>query len=178
MNYKLKLSKLGVRTLVAERPNLGGPFTLLWTVSPNPRAKVDAIKAGKSIKLEYGKLRQCLQMDYLHKYLTRAVIPTLEMYEPFELVGTTELNQHGDLHLHMIVKSSVIKNDTTLHMLRRDVLNDPIVQRHLGRKGTDYMNNIVEITDPFDSVVTYLEKDQDKNIEWFPNYTVQLDGTI
>lgn len=171
-----------IDSLVPMRHFFISSTTVYITVSPCARCGIPVLSRLKdsekwrSRKIPYGMLRQRDQYDYCIKLLETVYIPTLSMYGKYEMLGTAELNERGNIHLHLIANIERVKDLTQLQMFRRDILNDPKVISHMraGKARADYMNEIVYVTKTPEYIMSYLDKDYYMNIENgpFKNYIV------
>lgn len=168
-------TKAGVRTLVEERPRLLTAQTLFWTVSPNPGCMIAVTTMGKKKKVPYGMARHAEQYEYMRMYLAKCIIPTVEMYGDYEFVWCYEFNESGNIHAHGVMYSQKVQSSSALHMIRRDILCDPITQRHLNKKGRDFMNNIV-MCENIQNTIQYMGKDNKDVSEWFANVATRKPG--
>lgn len=170
----VKYSGAACLPLVAARTEINtrtDTHHIFATVSPNPSTKHKTIMMGRSCQLPYGKLRQVDQYEYC--------VNIARQYASFLspgswLVGTSELNKHGDLHIHMLIYDPKIQTDVALQIFRRDILHLPSVFRNMA-KGKDYMNNIVFNNKPIKEIVTYMDKDYVKQQQFFKNFTVDIE---
>lgn len=137
------------------------------TISPNPLTLHSTIRpiSRSKARIPYGMLPQRLQYSYCRKVL-KSYLWHLQSPSCF---CTWELNEHGNVHLHCIFNSKIVKNETSLDILRREILCTDFAQRNLPTKGKvrDYMNSIVWITDSVKDRCKYLLKDID-NQKIFP----------
>lgn len=169
------------RTLVEERGLKSNGSTLFVTISPNPRTMVPCQltrykwhgleKKPKiyDVKRPYGMLKQDVQYQYCIKCLMEDYMEWLG--DDAQLVGVAELNESGNVHLHMLINSANVKNDVQLAIFRRDVLNGYRTQQNLkNMKARDFMNNIVFLNKHWKDIEDYLMKDQDKMLPRFKNY--------
>ena len=102
---EISQTKIGVRALVEERPRFStrsngkDPYVLFITVSPNPNTMISVTKGDTVMKARYGRLPQRVQYNYCLKHVQQTY---LEWCEDPVMVGTVELNKHGDVHLHFL----------------------------------------------------------------------------
>lgn len=170
---EIQYSNFSVLSLVAERPRFTAksPYTLFCTISPNPDKKVNIIRNGKDQQMLYGRLPQKIQYSHCIRILKDSYLPFLN--DP-DLVGTAELNKHGNVHLHFFLIDKNVPNDVLLKVFQRDVSLCPLSIANLHKPGSrDYMNNIVHLTEPLPTQILYLDKDhsiETRNI--FPNFYV------
>lgn len=168
----LKSSDSAVCTLVADRPHFRCPNTLFVTISPNPSTKYSTMLKNENgkvrkCKVRYGSLKQEEQYKICIEMVRTSYIP---YFENCQLIGTTELNKAGNVHLHFFISGTNVKDDYDLALLRRQISLEPESIRNTPRKGIDFMNNIVFLTKDFDELVAYMDKDYPKNVRHFPNY--------
>lgn len=169
---KKKISALvGDFQFASKFPN----FVLFVTISPNPKTlhKVRRNIGGRrnvECKMRYEQLPQKVQYGYCLDVIRRCYLPFLS--GDTKLVGTTELNKAGNVHMHLLIEDPVIKNNQTrLQMLRRDIYNcdDTIKNLPNSKKKVDWMNNIVFVNDTIEDRASYMDKDYDDNIDIFDN---------
>lgn len=180
----LQFSKEALFTLVEQCRRKGDTFRpVFWTVSPNPNTMIATMARavsqsgqapGKWVnrKIKYGNLRQQLQYEYCIKFI-RSIEDYVNQFGQYSLVGSAELNKSGDIHLHFLIWADQLKTETDLAILRREILNAPMTQQNITRKQVDYMNNIVWMTDPLESVISYMSKDNSMNVNYFPNFYIK-----
>lgn len=172
----IEFTKNAVDTLVEDRPFFNQRSTVFATVSPNPRIRHPCWRispGGKrvSCKVAYGQLPQQQQYDYCIKIVRSCYVPFLSL--DTKLVGTWELNNSGDVHLHILFRDPDIDNDTKLSIFQRDISNCTLVTMNKNKsKDRDYMNNIVFLSKPLQEVINYMDKDYDINTGIFKNYSV------
>lgn len=170
----LNFSQLPFGSLVAERQFLMHSKTLFVTISPNPHVKVECIARNsqgkfRNLKRPYGTIPQDLQYKYCIKMFYEDYNEWLG--DDPEIIGIAELNEHGNIHLHILINSKIIQNNTQLQIFRRDVLNGKWTQKHLFKKtAKDWMNNIVFLTKSKDEIIEYFMKQQDEMRTRFNNY--------
>lgn len=172
MNYTI----VAFCSLVAERRDLIDKASLFITISPNPSTRVDCLikdRTGKTrtVKRPYGTLKQDIQYKYCIKCLTSDYIEWLS--DDAALVGVAELNERGNVHLHMIIKDKHIINEVQLQCLRRDVLNGYMTQQNIIKgkvNAKDWMNNIVFVNKSKEDIVEYFMKSQNEMLPRFQNY--------
>lgn len=167
----IESSKLAVWPLVADRPHFKKP-TCFVTISPNPRTLYPSMlkdHRGKLVKksVRYGALKQSEQYDICMNMIRTSYIP---YFENCELVGTTELNKDGNVHMHFLIQGDNVKDDYDLSILRRQIMTEPESVRNISKKGIDYMNNIVYLDKSLADICAYMDKDYPKNVRHFPNY--------
>lgn len=172
----LKYSIFDVRSLVAVRQKLGST-TVFVTLSPNASTKVECIlkdKYGKcrTVKRPYGMLKQDIQYQYCLKCFQEDYGEWLS--DEVILTGVAELNERGNVHLHILIDDPNIVNDTQLQIFRRDILNGWRTQQNIskGKAGRpkDWMNNIVWLTKPAKDIMDYMTKQQDTMLPRFPAF--------
>lgn len=155
----MKFSHETARHLVERRQNFKefARRCLFITISPNEKA----LHKMNGIKFKYGQLPQSRQYMYCMD-----AVKALCFYlsEDAEIVGTWELNQKGNVHVHMIVYDPKIKSDTNLQILRREVsLSVTALYNMDKRKKIDYMHNIVWLTKSIEDIICYLDKSYEDN---------------
>ena len=173
---EIEYTKKAFDLLVAERPRKIVSTTLFITISPNPRTMVEIIARNKNgrvrqFKRPYGMLRQIDQYQYCMKVLKDDYYEWLS--DHYEIIGVPELNETGNIHLHMIINDPSIKTDVDLQMLRRDILNSPRTQRNIIKtkvNAKDWMNNIVYVTESEKDIIDYMMKQQSQMLQHFNNY--------
>jgi len=115
-------------------------------VSPNPNAKVNVMRVNPNtnkltkVTMKYGMIKQKEQYDYCINFMRTAYLNG----EGDLLLGVPEMNKAGNIHLHFLLLSPLVKNQTTLNIFRRDVMNNNISMENMV-KGKDWMNNIVKL---------------------------------
>lgn len=143
---------------------------LFVTISPNPKVlhrvyrRVDGKR--KLFKVAYSKLPQRVQYEYCMNVLRAAY----NYSDGTKILGSWELNEKGDVHLHFLMYDVHIRTETQLKIFRRDVLNTPVVYDNLPPSQIDYMNNIVYVNDSIQERIDYIMKDID-NINIMPYYS-------
>lgn len=150
--------------LVDRRPGTATwPYPLFCTISPNPNTKHAIYKSvnGKriTVQMPYGKLPQRVQHAYCMRVLKHYIYS-----KDTKIFSTWELNQAGNVHLHLILSDPQINNDTMLKIFQRDILNSEIVMKNLSKKMIDYMNNIVKVNDSIAERIKYMTKDMKDNL--------------
>lgn len=147
MTMNLNLTEANISTLVDVRP-LQTADCLFVTISPSPTAKVNAHRLvnGRKVRYQcaYSTLPQSQQYNYCVDVVRKAYLPLVD--DDCVIVGTYELNDKGNVHLHMILHTRDICQKYPLDLLRRSVADHPL--SFASRKNlnhTDYMNNIVTI---------------------------------
>lgn len=160
---------------LVDRRKQSWPNAVFCTISPNPATKHgnDVIVRGKKTRVQvpYGKLPQRKQYDYCLRVLNEYINT-----EDTKIFGTWELNKDGNVHFHFILSDPKIKNETSLQIFRRDILNTELVMRNLSnKKMIDYMNNIVFVNDSVEKRIDYITKDMDMNLEIMPYYYRNID---
>lgn len=140
--------------------------TMFITISPNPNVKHNVNRRIKDVKMKYGEMPQRLQYSYCIEVLDKLMF---YFSEDSYLIGTWELNKTGNLHLHFIIDDPVIKNDTHLDILRREIACSDEALRNK-KNGKDYMHNIVFVNDSVRQRCVYMDKDFNKNSGIFSNY--------
>jgi len=171
MNYSI----VAFDSLVEESQFITDSRTLFVTISPNPRTMVECIVKNKThgtrqSKRPYGLLQQDIQYQYCLKVLKEDYLGLFS--DAAQLFGVTELNECGNVHLHMLINAPNITNDVHLAIFRRDILNSYRTQQNLtkGRlNARDYMNNIVFV-DPNKFDPDYFMKQQNQMLPRFKNY--------
>lgn len=145
------------------------------TVSPNPKAKHSITRTvnGKRMtgKVQYGTLPQSQQFEYC----LRVVQNNYNYSDDTFIFGSWELNKEGNVHFHFIFIDPNINTDVDLMIFQRDIYNCVETARNFSKaskngKQTDWMNNIVYITKPFQEVYDYIIKDVDKCLHIYPYY--------
>lgn len=173
----LRYSVVPFDTLVEERQVKIDSQALFVTISPNPNVNVECVmknKTGKTrnVKRPYWSLKQDLQYEYCMKCFKEDYCEFLS--QDTKLVGISELNKRGDVHLHMIINDPCIKNDVNLQCFRRDILNSFRTQQNIIKgkagKAKDWMNNIVFVNTSKDDIVQYFMKNQEDMLPRFKNY--------
>lgn len=162
-NPKIKFTQGAIETLVADCPELFSinSFTLFITINPNPRTLIKVSRLFTEanhrhvISIAYGRATQKEQYDYCLKIFMKNFI---EFCADPTAVGTWELTQAGNVHLHILLKDRRISNDMQLELFRRDVANCEEVMRHMGKDGRDWMNNIVKLTKTSKEIIQYMDK--------------------
>lgn len=170
----LNSSNKAVALLVADRPHFmeNTRRVLFVTISPNPRTQYPTYvknERGKLVKtkLRYGALKQSEQYQICMGMIRESFLPYME--DPI-LIGTTELNKEGNVHVHFIISTLNIKDEYDIKILRRQISLERESIRNATRKGIDYMNNIVFLDRPLLELISYLDKDYPRNVRHFPNY--------
>lgn len=168
----LKTTDSAVCSLVADRPHFKCPNTLFVTISPNPNTKYNTMLKNENgkvrkCKVRYGSLKQSEQYKICIEMVKTSYIP---YFENCHMVGTSELNKDGNVHLHFLINGSNVKDDYDLALLRRQISLEPESIRNTPKKGVDYMNNIVFLTKPLKEIISYMDKDYPKNVRHFQNY--------
>lgn len=108
----------------------------------------------------YGTLPQSCQYVYCINVFLKMYLEYFD--NECEFVGTWELNEKGNVHLHVLLYTSTIQNDTQLAIFRRDIYNNDIaIKSHKGKR--DHMNHIVFADKPRDEIIRYMDKDYDIN---------------
>lgn len=164
-----------VRALVEERSrfitrsNGRDPYVLFCTVSPNPATLVDITKGDTVMKARYDRIPQRVQYAYCLKHVKTTY---LELCSDPIMVGTVELNAHGDVHFHFLLMDRHVCNDVLIKRFQRDVSLCPTSLENLHNKtARDYMNNIVHLTKPMNEIIDYMDKDHSlETREFLPNY--------
>jgi len=141
-------------------------YPLFITISPNPKVKHQVYRGSKKVKLPYSNLTHDEQYNYCLDILKKIYIsPDTQIF------GSWELNSSKHVHFHLIFTDPSVKNQVTLDFFRRTVANYDCVIYNMARgKGTmsDYMNNIVPVTDSLPERYEYITKDMSDNIELLP----------
>lgn len=169
--------------LVGARPPNKNLTPYYVTISPNPSTKVEAIlrvprgKYDKLVevkkKVRYDCIPQQQQFKYCIEHLKSTYLSLCD--NDCYIVGTTELNKSGNVHLHLLLYSKNYKGVNGLHELRRDILCCPTTILNLKRNGKDYMNNIV-ICEDISKTIEYFDKEYGQNIKdgKYLNYFLSL----
>lgn len=160
---------------LVDRRKQSWPNAVFCTISPNPATKHgnDVIVRGKKTKVQvpYGKLPQRKQYEYCLRVLNEYINT-----DETKIFGTWELNKDGNVHFHFILTDPKIKNETSLQIFRRDILNTELVMRNLSnKKMIDYMNNIVFVNDSVEKRIDYITKDMQMNLEIMPYFYRNID---
>lgn len=167
-----EMSNEAAVALVDRRPE-SWPYPLFCTISPNPNKTHAIFKTIKgkrvTVQMPYGKLPQRVQHDYCMRVLKHYVYT-----DETKIFSTWELNQSGNVHLHLIMSDPKINNDTMLKMFQRDILNCEIVMKNLSKKMVDYMNSIVKVNDTIAKRITYMTKDMKDNLPIIPYYCLNI----
>jgi hypothetical protein len=171
---ELEFYSKAVPSLVVVRQNFSAN-TLFVTMSPNPSTMISVKKKfgnkTKTFRQPYGKLPQRLQYSYCIRVLKTAYNYSIDT----KIYGTWELNKNGNVHFHFLFEDPNINTETMIHILRRDVYNSELVRHNLSSNKTDYMNNIVKLTDSIEDRYKYIHKDN--NAHYLPYYsTCNLSG--
>jgi len=142
------------------------------TISPNPKVvhKVDRLYATgrvKQVKCRYGQMKQSDQWNYCLKIVERTYLEFCS--DETVLIGTTELNESGNVHLHFLLYDPHKRDRTSLDIFRRDISFCDVIIRNLKGKH-DIMNNIVYVNDSIRQRAEYMDKDYEQNKRYFHNY--------
>lgn len=164
-------------TLVGARPQMAQlkfGYVTFVTISPNPGLfhRIKSRKKGECA-VKYSQLPLPLQYEYCIKIFEKVYLPYLR--DP-TYIGTFELNQSGNVHLHILIKDPDINSVYGLHALRKRVASEPLVlQNYKNNHSQDFMNNIVPLDKKsFEEMMVYFDKDHkmkpDAGIEKFNFY--------
>lgn len=173
--YKLSYDEKGIIPLVELCPDLKEGYRMFATISPNPNTKHPVLREIpfknktrlQKIKVKYKDMTHTEQYTYLIDYIEKVYLPLLESPA---IAGVMELNKEANMHAHFILKSATVKNDTMLMVFRRNIKTDLNTMINQSKNGTDYMNNVVQITKPYDEIVTYMSKINHEVRPLFKNY--------
>jgi len=169
----LKLISKPIGSLVADRP-FNESRIIFVTVSPNPKTKHTIRRKtinGKMItcQLPYGRIAQINQYEYCLHFVNCGLMRYLSGRAA--VIGTWELNESGNVHLHILIQDPKIQTKVDLDIFRRQVENHPISMHNKhSSKSPDYMNNIVYLDKPLDEIITYMDKDYVQNHPFFNNF--------
>lgn len=165
----INLTEKSVTSLVESRFEKAGlpPHTLFITISPNPET-LHQYPQNLKTKLRYDRLPQRIQFAYcIH------VVKKLQFYlaEGTTIIGTWELNESKNVHLHLLVIDPTITNITHLSILQREIALSCEALRNMKkvRNPKDWMHNIVFINKPTEWYKTYMDKDYILNKGLFKN---------
>lgn len=184
---KLELSKEPISALVRDWPRLESETEkckcMFITISPATHIKfagkkLEAIdyltninKTSKQIVKQssivktiktYGALPQKCQFNYCLAVFHELYLEFMGFGDEAEFVGTWELNEKGNVHLHILLYAPSIQDDTRLSIMRRDIYNHDIaIKNHKGKR--DHMNHIVFADKPRDEIIKYMDKCYDIN---------------
>lgn len=176
VNPDTRTSQKGITDLVGLCPGIWNEgYVMFCTISPNPTTVVDVVRNGKDQKMCYGQLPLTQQYAYCKRILHDCYLGFLK--DPY-VVGTTEVNKQGHVHLHFLLKSKSVTTDMLMNVFRRDIslCREVVKNRILRKRGQtahapDFMNNIVRLTKPLAEVVSYMDKCYHcDNMKLFPNY--------
>lgn len=173
---ELNFSELPFDALVAERQLSVCSTTMFVTISPNPSTKIECILTGanrksRTVKRPYGTMRQDHQYKYCLQCFQEDYFEWLS--DDVELCGVAELNENGNVHLHILINDPHIYNDVQMQVFRRDVLNGYRTQQNIIKgkvNAKDWMNNIVFLTKSKVDIVSYFMKDQQLMLPRFKNF--------
>lgn len=172
---QIEFTKEPCAALVGARQNLmalsDDNYVLFCTISPNPKIKItcSATKGNsvKSVQVSYDKAPQVAQMNYCIKYFKNVYLSNCS--NPV-FVGCFEHNKSGNVHMHFLLHDDEIKNKYYLDIFRRDIAcNSMTVANRTGKN--DYMNNIVQATDPIVDILKYMDKEYNDAVLHGPYHT-------
>lgn len=172
----LNFTELPFDALVAERQFHITSTTLFVSISPNPSTMIECILKNRqgrtrNVKRPYGTLRQDIQYQYCLKCLTEDYFEWLS--DDAQLIGIAELNERGNVHLHLLINDHTKRNNVQLQVFQRDILNGWRTQQNIIKRRVnpiDWMNNIVFVTKSKQDILDYFMKNQSEILPRFKNY--------
>lgn len=144
------------------------PNALFVTISPNPETKHVYPRHLKTM-MRYDRLPQRIQYQYcIH------ALKSLLWFNSAKTIciGTWELNEKKNVHLHVIIMDPEILNDSHLSIYQREVSVSKESLRNMkkNKNAKDWMHNICFIDKTKEYMIQYFDKDYEKNKNIFSNY--------
>lgn len=148
---------------------------VFFTISPNPKMKIDTIEDGKKCKRLYGMLKHSDQHKYLEYYVRNVYLKVVDPED--KMFYVYETNEDNNLHIHGYWYSPAIQTDYELDSIRKTVYSNKLTIKNMVRRGgkmpKDWMNSMVYLTEQVKEHINYMDKQRSIKLR-FPDQVYNL----